>query len=118
MFSQHKVLTERLDKWLSTLYWTDINLQSIRFKENSDINEIEEILVYEPLESPPSTTNFASCPTKRIAPTVYQAIEYFQHNYLNCKIVKTGDSFGPSWSTKWFRLKVNISAERDRTLDM
>ena len=112
MFSQHKVLTERLDKWLSNLYWTDINLQSIRFNGNAGIKEIEEILVYEP------SSNFASCPTKRIAPTVFQAIQYFQQNYLNCKTVKTGDSFGPSWSTKWFRLKVTISTDRDTTLDM
>lgn len=115
MFSPHKVLTERLDKWLSKLYWTDINLQSIRFKEFSAINEIEEILVYEP---PLESNSNLTCPTKRIAPTVHQAIHYFEQNNAACKVVQLGDSFGPSWSTKWFRLQVRVSTERLLALEM
>ena len=117
MFSQHKVLTERLDKWLSKLYWADINLQSIRFKEFSDIKEIEEILVYEPPLEESNGSNFTS-PTKRVAPSVHQAIQYFEENNAACKVVQIGDSFGPSWSTKWFRLQVRISKVRQLALEM
>ncbi len=43
-FSAHEVLVERCDKYLSDLYWKDVNLYSVRYHETT---AIEDISVYE-----------------------------------------------------------------------
>ena len=102
MFSAHKVYVERLDKWLSKLYWKDCNLQSVKFSVDNHDCVVDEIAVFEP--EPHNVEN--NCPTVRDSPKVQQAIEYFKGGFA--KPVVVGSSFGPSWRTKWFQLKLRF----------
>jgi len=104
MFTTHQVQTERLEKWLSPLYWIDCNLQSVLFsKDHQQMHEIDELLVYEPLDSDQRIS-----PTSRICITVREAIEVFTCHPSSYRVAKIGENFGPGWSTKWFRLRVKF----------
>lgn len=79
-----KVLLERVDKWLSQIYWTDVNITSALF---SAVSVAYDLSVYEPpdIERPLFST----------LPPPFT----FQKTHI-------GSSFGPSWSSKWFRLRI------------
>ena len=76
-----RVLTERVEKWLSPIYWNDINLHSALFIDSFNV---ENLLVYEP--------------TGENRPPIKEVIKVL-NEFRPCCV---GDSFGPSWTTKWF----------------
>eukprot|EP01041_Mallomonas_annulata_P002668 gene2668-5247_t len=84
-----RVLLERVEKWLSNTYWTDVNIQRYMYEQKS---KFDEITVYEPFgEDMPCFEKIRT--ENRFKPSTI------------------GDSFGPSWSTKWFKLQTRIPIE-------
>jgi alpha-mannosidase len=85
MFTPHKVYLERLEKWLSPIYWSDINLRSVMTKS-----------------SLPVTTIFVHEPASFLRPNISEIINSTES--IVWKKCCVGDSFGPSWTTKWFKI--------------
>ena len=87
-----KILLERVEKWMSPIYWTDINIRSALFSASVDV---QNLAVYEPddYERPPILDIIALA--DRFQPT------------------RVGTSFGPGWSTKWFHFNVEIPNHTD-----
>ena len=82
-----RLLSERVEKWLSPLYWNDINLCGKTF---SDPVQITDIFVYEPdSESRPYFESVREIP------------DLFSRTVI-------GTSFGTSWTTKWFKFSVEV----------
>lgn len=82
-----KVLTERVEKWLSSVYWTQCNIRSALYGETLRPRVLQ---VYEPDHlSRPAAGDIIARP------------ELFIQSAI-------GTSFGPSWATKWFRLVFEV----------
>ena len=82
------ILKERIDKWLTSIYWTDVNIHSAL---------------------QPKRTIFPSCVEIYAAEGTSRPLFEEVHNELGVwekqkpeEVV--GKSFGPSWRTFWFRL--------------
>ena len=57
MFTKHKVRAERLEKWISDIYWTDINLRSVVYSKDEELKmEVKEITVSDPTSGYSSAT--------------------------------------------------------------
>jgi alpha-mannosidase len=83
-----RILFERVEKWLSPLYWSDINIHSVLYHKHINIS-IRNLQVYEPngLEQP------------NIQTILQQQADIFHPTSL-------GTEFTPSWSTKWFKFQI------------
>ena len=90
MFGSYRYLTERVDKYLSSLYWTDINIHSALYSDKTSVNEIN---VYEP--------------KNLTRPLIEEILQISKNDDKDNKFVRTslGSSFSPSWSTKWFHIE-------------
>lgn len=87
-----KVLTERIDKWLSPIYWTSSNIRSALY---GDIAQPLAVYVYQP--------------ENRDKPSIQEALSRFVDIRRSTEaLVKVHDSFGPSWTTKWFQIIFQI----------
>jgi alpha-mannosidase len=83
----HRNITlERLDKFTSTQYFQDVNLFSKLFKARS--NETVSLSVW-------------SAPALERTPFALAVKQQF-------KKTAVGESFGPSWSTHWFKVSITI----------
>ncbi|XP_029655059.1 alpha-mannosidase 2C1 isoform X1 [Octopus sinensis] len=81
---KHKRTTfERIEKFISPIYFTDVNLYGRLYPKTTSVDDL---------------AHFAA--PGRIPVNVAMAADY--------KPVKVGQSFGPIWSTHWFRLTVVI----------
>jgi alpha-mannosidase len=87
MFGTYKYHIERAEKFLHPTYWSDINLHSALFVEDRALTTTIE--VHEPAGSarPPA------------AAVVREG---------DWKLATCGQRFGPSWSTKWFRVTCTV----------
>jgi alpha-mannosidase len=86
MMQKHRKITqERLDKFHSTESWTDVNLRSTLYRARAPVRELS-------VWSAPDTTR----------PTFATASK---QTYVGAKI---GQSFGPSWTTHWFRVAITV----------
>lgn len=88
MLTTHKVYVERIEKFLSPLYWTNVNIHSVLYYDTSK-TITSTIFVHEP-ESTKSP----------------KFIEIIDSEYIPTTI---GKSFGPSWTTKWFKVIVTLN---------
>ena len=87
------VLIERVDKWLSPIYWTDCNIRSAMYGCTSGPSQL---LVYEPEEKlTPNVTDVMNIGISLFRPA------------------EVGQSFGPSWTTKWFFVEFHVPAEME-----
>jgi alpha-mannosidase len=86
-----RILFERVEKWLSPIYWSNINLHSVLYRETQPITPI---LVYEP--------------PYHERPHISTIIQQQQELFVNPTNI--GASFTPSWSTKWFKFQVDFSS--------
>ena len=91
-----RILLERVEKFLSPLYWNDVNLQSVLFssQKNSLQSNLSNLTVYQPEG------------TSR--PLIDEVIQLYSSSlssqfFLNTSI---GTTFSSSWSTKWFHFEV------------
>lgn len=89
MMGRFSAATERVEKWLSPIYWTDINIQSALYE---DVIPVPNIYVYVPsdLERPPIH--------KLLGPENRETVTFVT--------TQIGSSFGPSWSTAWFKVTI------------
>lgn len=85
-----RILFERVEKWLSPIYWRDINLHSALYQETHPITPIH---LYEP------------CGQER--PHISTILQHQQQLFAHS--THLGASFTPSWSTKWFKFQVDFS---------
>tara|TARA_B110000090_G_C13246100_1_gene394493 strand:+ start:44 stop:505 length:462 start_codon:yes stop_codon:yes gene_type:complete len=120
MFTDHEVNVERLDKYISTLYWADINIQSVQFSEKRVVEE-DEMMYYEvPGDERPSFAQVVDQDLYRphdFMDAEQHHLEDIDVSELNLNEEKAphkpkfpkfkalkgraeGRSFGPSWTTK------------------
>ena len=93
---------ERAEKFISDIYFNNINLCKLRFYYNTipiNIKVLQEKIELEQF--------------KRYDPVMgLSGIDVFNHikdkTFNDCKI---GDTFGPTWSTHWFKIKVKRPEE-------
>lgn len=83
VLKNRRTLLERVEKFISDIYFTDCNLRGRLF---GDIYPLESISVF--------------LSEKRIPYS-----EAIQQNFQPCKV---GDSFGPTWWTCWFKVNLKI----------
>lgn len=87
-----KSLTERVEKWLSSIYWTHCNIRSALYGE---VAQASMMHMYEP--------------EGRSKPSFWEVQSILSNvERDDCKLVEIYHSVGPSWTTKWFRLRFNI----------
>lgn len=83
-----RILLERVEKYLSFIYWNDINLtHQLIYKTYV----IDNLLVYEP----------HGFTRPHIHEIIQNTSDYFT------KTTQIGTAFSPSWSTKWFHFSIN-----------
>jgi alpha-mannosidase len=95
------VTTERLDKFLSTTYWTDCNLKAaedVRTKSLPPGTALRARAL-----SLPQTSTDEVFPTRM---TFSEAVDAFKVPQSRATDVKVGDSFGPLNTTHWFELVI------------
>jgi alpha-mannosidase len=91
MMGAYKYRIERVEKFLSQLYWSNINIHSGFYGR---IAVAESIKVYEPhIDSRPLISEIVTS----------------QPGDLHFVDTVVGTSFGPSWSTKWFKVSFVVS---------
>lgn len=83
-----RILSERIEKFISPLYFADVNLYS---KLYSHKQSAKSILHYHA----PGRISFEE---------VQKSLDQFTETSL-------GQSFGPTWSTHWFKIDVDLSVE-------
>eukprot|EP00605_Chrysophyceae_sp_TOSAG23-4_P002458 GSChrysophyteH1.ASY1.ANO1.2717.1 assembled CDS len=95
-FTPHEALIERIDKWIHPDSWNDINLYSVLYEKDTGIEPcLENIEYWEvPGLAKPNITDI-----------INRANSHSHHE---------GKVFGPSWSTKWFRLTMKFSKNKLR----
>jgi alpha-mannosidase len=86
-----RILFERVEKWLSPIYWSNVNLHSALYRETQSITPI---LAYEP--------------SNQERPHISTIIQHQQELFVTTTSI--GTSFTPSWSTKWFKFQVDFSS--------
>ncbi|KAK0052625.1 alpha-mannosidase 2C1-like isoform X1 [Biomphalaria pfeifferi] len=84
-FKHKRTTLERAEKFISTIYFTDVNLRGRLYTERTSLASIKHYAAPDRI-------------------TFQQAME---ENFQPANI---GQSFGPVWSTHWFELKLNIPA--------
>lgn len=91
-----RILLERAEKWLSPLYWSNINLTSSLYHSITLIKNIE---VYEP--------------ENNLRPSINEIICLYNSNNKNNYFKKTSinQDFFTSWSTKWFYIEIDVLEE-------
>jgi alpha-mannosidase len=87
MLKHRNITLDRLEKFISSEYFTDVNLYGKLYGERKDVN----ISVY-------------SVPNG-------DRISYEEAIKQQYKTTKIGTSFGPSWYTHWFRIEATIPQE-------
>jgi alpha-mannosidase len=92
-----RILFERVEKWLSPLYWSDINIHSVLYHKQIHI-PLTNLEVYEPngFEQP------------NIQTIIQQQFELFHPTSI-------GTDFTPSWSTKWFKFQIQFPEDFNPT---
>ena len=133
-FTPHEIMIERCDKYLSNLYWKDVNLYSVLYSEVIRIED-KDIGVFEA----PGTERplFPSVVPKKLGPDQAEHLAIDRPIYSNVSTissavpknahspsqslhkgttflplaerVKGRNGFGPAWSTKWFKVTVRLS---------
>lgn len=83
-----KILLERAEKWLSPIYWTDVNIRSALYGD--ELCEVQNLSIFEP---PGDQRPHVNEVLTRIA------------DFLPAQV---GEVYGPIWSTKWFHFDVEI----------
>jgi alpha-mannosidase len=86
-----KIYTDRLDRFLSSVYFSDVNLWALRVRHESDGNY--RLKVY---HVPPEQDGGKPLVSK---------ILLMDSGFEECRV---GISIGPAWSTHWFRLTVTV----------
>jgi alpha-mannosidase len=100
------IALERLDKFVSSLYWTDVNLSRARCYPTAWRNA----------RRPDYRRDFGVTLSVWSPPMSGEANHRFRVRealaasaaYRPCKV---GDAFGPSWATHWFRAEIEVPAE-------
>lgn len=87
VLTAEEVVLERCEKFLSPLYWTDVNLRSRMFPSRIAVDELSM------LQLGPEEPHL---PFRRARDLWRQGC------FRPCSV---GDSFGPTWATVWFRLR-------------
>ena len=90
MFGAYKYHIERAEKFLHASYWSDINLHSALWIEDLGDTSTTTIEVHEP----------EGCARPSIASIVRDGVLW--------KAAACGQRYGPSWSTKWFRVTCRL----------
>ena len=90
VFSSDQVVLERCEKFLSPIYWTDVNIRSQMFPLRLPFGEMEMLLLRP--EEP-------HLPFPRVQEMKTEG------RFRPCVV---GDVFGPAWATVWFYLKVAL----------
>ncbi|PVU97642.1 hypothetical protein BB560_005730 [Smittium megazygosporum] len=89
---KHQGITkERLRNFMKQSFWSDINLLSVLWKKETSDPEYVSLEVWSPKGLD--------------RPTFEHAVKQ------TYKPTKVGESFGPSWSTHWFKVRVTIPAD-------
>ncbi|KAG1675632.1 Alpha-mannosidase 2C1 [Nymphon striatum] len=88
LFKHKRTTLERIDKFISPVYFTDVNLFG-RLYSNNKHQQISDITHY----AAPDRVPFSEVQDKTFQKT------------------KVGESFGPTWSTHWFKLNISIPSE-------
>lgn len=83
-----RTLTEKIEKFISTEYFTDVNLRGRLFSEERNLPD--EILHFDAGQN---------------RPDFEEAKENLE---VNGKPVNLGLSFGPTWATHWFRVDFSV----------
>lgn len=94
LFKHRKTTLERIDKFISDIYFTDVNLHGKIIQERRPIDFIEHRKFGEDEQL---VKKWTSCRSER--PNFREALEG------NFTAVKIGVTFGPTWSTHWFHVK-------------
>jgi alpha-mannosidase len=89
-----KILLERAEKWLSPIYWTDVNIRSALYGAEA---EVRNLTVYQPEEERPHVSD------------VLTRMEEFVPTQV-------GNAYGPIWSSKWFHFDIEIPPHMDGTM--
>lgn len=141
-FTTHEVLVERCEKYLSDLYWKDVNLFSVRYHETT---AIEDMAVYEVPGTERPSFHAVVLKKKKVGVTMshlsansaVHGVRYEHEGtttpapvhvpspipaepdnvpiFTPLSMRKDGRSrFGPAWSTKWFRLRFKLSKSHIR----
>jgi len=93
-YNKRKILLERFEKFTSDSYFTKVNLLSRVYPQQQDI-DLNDIYYY-------SVPNLERAPPKKI-------IEHAKQLFTKKLSERSeGLSFGPSWSTHWFQLNLQI----------
>eukprot|EP00466_Bigelowiella_natans_P010040 jgi/Bigna1/80071/fgenesh1_pg.67_\ len=95
--SLRRVASERADNYLSRGMWEDVNLSSRRWFVPAEVSssfEVMSLSVFSPKDS-------------KHHPKFSEAIKA---RYKACKV---GDSFGPTWSTHWFKIKLRLPPKQE-----
>jgi alpha-mannosidase len=87
MERRFELSAERVEKWLSPIYWTDVNIQSVLNSKPIQLSSICGLIVPEL-----ARISVSSLLTKE------------SEGELRFSPISIGDSFGPSWTTVWFRI--------------
>lgn len=95
MLSQ-KILIERIEKWMSPIYWADVNVRSAMYGEYEA--DVTNLCVYEPRGT-----------SRPLISTIIPLLDQFQPTSI-------GTHFGPSWSSKWFHFSVDIPDQMDAAI--
>eukprot|EP00111_Clytia_hemisphaerica_P022399 TCONS_00065842-protein len=82
-----RILRERIEKFISPIYFADVNLHSKLYKHISAV---------------PSILHFAA-PGRITHDDAISNLDVYNE-------VSVGTSFGPSWSTHWFKLDIDLSS--------
>ena len=90
VLTAEEVVLERCDKFLSPLYWTDVNLRSKMFLS---VTLAEELAM---LHLGPEEPHIPFPRARDL---------WRQGCFRPCSV---GDSFGPTWATIWFRLRFTV----------
>ncbi|XP_059170192.1 alpha-mannosidase 2C1-like [Physella acuta] len=85
-FKHKRTTLERAEKFISTLYFTDVNLRGKLYKERAPLSSIKHFAAPDRVSCKQAMTG-------------------------NFEAANIGQSFGPVWSTHWFELQVNIPAD-------
>jgi len=107
VMQKHRAVTlERIEKFMHEVYWKESNIRSWLYIQRVKINEIAVF-------SPPFEDTVAK--EKRVEMGVDSHyglnVPFKDIVNQNFRLVKEGETFGPSWTTHWFRFTVSIPSE-------
>lgn len=88
MQKHRKITLERVEKFHTTESWTDVNLRSMLYSARA----------------PATSLRVWSAPGLTRTPYATAVTQTY-------KTARIGDSFGPSWSTHWFKITLTVPIE-------